>query len=150
MLGHAFRFLRAMRLLPPSLILLSIAPAAWAESQSALPETGSSLLQMFMGLAVVIAMIVGTLWLLKRLGMPRGPSSGLMRVVAGAAVGPRERVVILEIGTTWLVLGVAPGEVSMLAEVPRLEVPASPAGEGKDFASWLKQITERRRGAPDA
>lgn len=148
MLGDAFCFLRAMRLLPPSLILLLIAPAARA--QAALPETGSSVLQMIMGLAVVVGMIIGTLWLLKRLGMPRGPSSGLMRVVAGTAVGPRERVVILEIGTTWLVLGVAPGEVSMLAEVPRLEVPTSPTGEGKDFASWLKQITDRRRGAPDA
>ena len=135
-----------MRPLPPSLLLMSIAPAAWAEA-AAVPDAGGSVVQMLLGLGVVLAMMVGSLWLLKRLTMPRGPSSGLMKVVAGTAVGPRERVVILEVGSTWLVLGVAPGEVSMLAEVPRLDLPAPPPGEhGKDFANWLKQITDRRHG----
>ncbi len=129
------------------LVSLLLPGLAWAEA-SPMPDAGSSILQMLVGLAAVLAMLVGSLWLLKRLALPRGPTSALMRVVAGTAVGPRERVVLLEIGSTWLVLGVAPGEVSMLAEVPRQDVPAATAGDtGKDFASWLKQITERRHGS---
>ncbi|OHC69110.1 MAG: flagellar biosynthetic protein FliO [Rhodocyclales bacterium GWA2_65_20] len=113
-----------------------------------MPDAGGSIVQMLLGLAVVLAMLVGSLWLLKRLTLPRGPTSGLMRVVAGTPVGPRERVVLLEIGSTWLVLGVAQGEVSMLAEVPRQDLPAAPAGDvGKDFASWLRQITDRHHGS---
>ena len=119
---------------------------AWAESAT-VPDAGGSVMQMLFGLFAVLAMLVASLWLLKRLTMPRGPSSGLMRVVAGTAVGTRERVVLLEIGSTWLVLGVAPGEVSMLAEVPRQDLPAAAVGAGgKDFAAWLKQITDRRHG----
>lgn len=134
-----------MRFPRPSLLLPTIVPGlAWAETAAPLPDAGGSVLQMLLGLAAVLAMLAGALWVLKRLALPRGPSSGLMRVIAGTAVGPRERVVILEIGSTWLVLGVAPGEVSMLAEVPRQDLPAAQAGEGKDFAAWLKQITERR------
>jgi flagellar protein FliO/FliZ len=136
--------MRSLRL--PFCFLLALPSLACAESAS-VPDVGTSFLQMLVGLVVVLTMLVGSLWLLKRLTHPRGQSSGLMRVVAGTAVGQRERVVLLEIGSTWLVLGVAPGEVSMLAEVPRQDVPAAPAGEaGRDFAGWLKQITERRNG----
>ena len=137
-----------MRSLRPSLTLLLLLPPslAWAEAV-AVPDAGGSVVQMLGGLLAVLAMLLGSLWLLKRLAQPRGPSSRLMRVIGGTAVGPRERVVLLEIGSTWLVLGVAPGEVSMLAEVPRQDIPAAPVGEGgKDFAAWLKQIADRRHG----
>jgi flagellar protein FliO/FliZ len=112
---------------------------------SASPDLGSSALQMVFGLILVLALLLGTLWLLKRISQPRGAAAGLMRVVAGVAVGTRERVVILEIGNSWLVLGVAPGQVTTLAEIPRQEVPTSattPAA--KDFPAWLKQVIERR------
>jgi flagellar protein FliO/FliZ len=85
------------------------------------------------------------LWLLKRISQPNGPVAGLMRVVAGVSVGPRERVVILELGNSWLVLGVSPGQVSTLAEIPRQEVPTSSKTlAGDDFSSWLKQIVQQR------
>ena len=88
------------------------------------PDFGGSVLQLILGLGLVLAMVVGALWLLKQLTQRRGTASSMLKVVAGTAVGPRERVVIVEVGTTWLVLGVAPGRVSALAEVPR-QTPAA-------------------------
>jgi flagellar protein FliO/FliZ len=119
--------------------------AALAQATSApLPETGAGLLQVFLGLAVVIAALLGGLWLLKRISAPRG-AAGTLRVVAGAAVGARERVVLVEIGETWLVVGVAPGQVSALHQMPRGQLPAAPAvPAAKDFGAWLKQMMERR------
>lgn len=109
------------------------------------PDLGSSALQMIFGLLLVLGLLLGALWLLKRIGQPTGPIAGLMRVVAGVSVGPRERVVILELGNSWLILGVAPGQVSTLAEIPRQEVPATSLEKmHKDFPAWLKQIVERR------
>ena len=71
-----------------------------------------------------------------------------MRVVAGTAVGTRERVVIVEVGSTWLVLGVAPGRVSALAEVPRQSVAVQPASpdspSGAGFPDWLRKLTQRK------
>ena len=133
--------------LPSILLVSSLLPATALAESAQVPDSGGSVLQMVFGLVLVLAMMVGSLWLLKRLTMPRGPASGLMRVVAGTAVGPRERVVLLEVGSKWLVLGVAPGEVSMLAEVPPQDMPSAPADSGKDFAGWLKQVTERRYGS---
>ena len=55
-------------------------------------------------------------WLLKRFA--RGSWSlpaGAIKVIGGVAVGQRERVVVVEVGGTWLVVGVAPGQVRALA-----------------------------------
>jgi flagellar protein FliO/FliZ len=68
-----------------------------------------------------------------------------MRVIAGVAVGPRERVVILELGSSWLVLGVAPGQVNTLAEIPRQEIPASARDAlPADAPAWLGKWLDRR------
>lgn len=105
------------------------------------PDLGGSALQMVFGLVVVLGLLLGALWLLKRISQPQGAAAGLMRVVAGVTVGARERVVILELGNSWLVLGVAPGQVTTLAEIPRQEVPTSAAGTAvKDFPAWLRQV----------
>ena len=142
------------RLAFASFVSFLISPALWAAEGSvgaappaptSAPDLGASALQMVLGLILVLGLLLGTLWLLKRLSQPRGQVAGLMRVVAGVAVGSRERVVILELGNSWLVLGVAPGQVSTLAEIPRQEVPTAAAGlAAKDFPAWLKQIIDRR------
>ena len=97
-------------------------PAANAAANAATapaPNFGGGLVQLLGGLIVVLGLLVGALWLLKQLTQRRGGNSAWLRVVAGTAVGPRERVVIVEVGSTWLVLGVAPGRVNALAEIPR-------------------------------
>jgi flagellar protein FliO/FliZ len=102
-----------------------------------------------MGLVLVLGLILGGLWLLKRLSSP-GVGDGVLHVVAGIAVGPRERVVLVEIGDTWLVLGVAPGQVNTLHQLPRLE--AGPRQVRKpipahDFRNWLENALERKHAA---
>lgn len=101
---------------------------------------------MIMGLGVVLLLVVGSLYVLKRLAAPRGVAAGLLRVVAATAVGARERVVVVEVGETWLVLGVAPGRVTPLSQLPRQELSGAlpPAAAGGDFAVWLKKVMDRR------
>ncbi|MDP2752276.1 MAG: flagellar biosynthetic protein FliO [Rhodocyclaceae bacterium] len=98
--------------------------------------------QLGLSLFVVFALLLGSLWLLKRLGAPQGQTAGLMRIVTATAVGPRERVVILEVGSSWLVLGVAPGQVSTLAEIPRQDLPSAPP-TATDFATRLTLLLRK-------
>lgn len=73
-----------------------------------------STLQMMGGLILVLAVIAGLTWLLKRFALISTTATGTLKVVAATGVGQRERVVVVEIDNTWLVLGVAPGRVNKL------------------------------------
>lgn len=132
------RFLPALLAALPGVALAQTAPAA-------VPDAGAGLLQAFLGLGVVIAALIGGLWLLKRVSAPHGAAAGALRVIAGASVGPRERVMLVEVEDTWLVVGVAPGQVNALHQMPKGRLAASPATPaGRDFGAWLKQVMERR------
>lgn len=129
-------------------LLLALPHAAWAQ---AAPELGSGLLQMLLGLGFIIALIFGSLWLLKRLAAPRGAATQTLRIVAGQAVGARERVVIVEVGDTALVLGVAPGQITTLHTMPKAALPQTPPGNpapAQQFASRLRQMMEKRNAPP--
>ncbi|MCH4562950.1 flagellar biosynthetic protein FliO [Halomonas sp. EGI 63088] len=69
-------------------------------------------------LALIVVIIVVASAVLKRVGVNRQAHGGRLRVVGGTSVGNRERVVIVQVEETWLVLGVGGGQVSKLHELP--------------------------------
>ncbi|MDA8383599.1 MAG: flagellar biosynthetic protein FliO [Betaproteobacteria bacterium] len=104
-------------------------------------------LQVLAGLALVLAAIVGTAWLLKRFVPGQRWAGGALRVVGGVLVGPKERVVLVEIGETWLVLGVAPGRVNALYTLPKpKDYEAGPSAQPEAaFPAWLKRALQGRQ-----
>lgn len=132
----------------PTLVCASSAPIATAPAVS----TAGSLLQVFIGLVAVLLLIGATGWLAKRMGMTRGGTSGLLHVVGSTSVGARERVVVIEIGESWLVVGVTPSSVNSLMTLPKGEVPPqmNPALNASvaalmPFKARLQQMIEKRR-----
>ncbi len=125
----------------------SLASLAHAQTPAAAASAmGGQMMSLVISTAAVIALIAGAAWLLKRMAPSHYSSTGALRVVAGAAVGPRERVVVVEIGMTWLVLGVAPGSVNVLHQLPRAEAPAAvvcPPHKTATFAQWLARMSGR-------
>ncbi len=118
-----------------------------AGAASAMPA--GSVVQVVLGLAAVLALVGAAAWLLKRFSPLRGTASGLIRVIGGAAVGQRERVVLVEVGGTWLLVGVAPGQVRALHTMPRTESaiapgPPTPALAEAGFATRLRRMMEKR------
>ncbi|MCU7931509.1 MAG: flagellar biosynthetic protein FliO [Candidatus Thiodiazotropha sp. (ex Codakia rugifera)] len=78
------------------------------------PLGTESLLNTAGGLLLVLALIVGGAWLFKRYGqLPMG-GKGMVRVVGGTSIGTREKVVVVEVENTRLLLGVAPGQIRTL------------------------------------
>ena len=66
------------------------------------------------------------------------------RVVGGLMISPRERIVLIEVEDTWIVVGIVPGQIKTLHTLPKGELPPPVAGDGT-FAQWLKQIAERNK-----
>lgn len=101
-------------------------------------------------LALVLAIIFACSALLRRWGPQRRAAGGHLQVVASTAIGSRERVVVVEIDGTWLVLGVGGGQVSKLHELP---APAQPeatgpyaAREGERFAARFARALKHNAG----
>ncbi|HET7222979.1 MAG TPA: flagellar biosynthetic protein FliO [Rhodanobacteraceae bacterium] len=95
-------------------------------------------------LLVIVAVIFLCAWLVRRLGPGGGTVGQRVKVIAAKAVGTKERVVIVEVEGTWLVLGVTAGGISKLHEMPPgkpAPAAATPAGDtfAKRFAAALKQ-----------
>ena len=95
-------------------------------------------LQLLAGMAAVIAAIAGVAWLARRAGLAQVSGGQLMRLVSALPVGAKERVVVVELGEQWLVLGIAPGRVSVLATLPRGLLPAA-APPAFGFAALLEK-----------
>jgi flagellar protein FliO/FliZ len=133
---------------PGLMLVLALAPARAAAQTTAIPETpgvpGSAMLQMLFGLALVIGVLFLGAYFLRRFGGGRMfGDSGALRVVGGLMLGPRERIVLLEVGETWLVVGIVPGQIKTLHTLPRGELPAGKDAENR-FGVWLRQMVERK------
>ncbi|HDR9797370.1 TPA: flagellar biosynthetic protein FliO [Burkholderia cenocepacia] len=95
---------------------------------SAAPSLGiGAVLQTLVGLAVVIGLVFACAWLARRFGFQPARRGGPLKVVSSVGLGAKESATIVEIGDTWLVLGVAPGNVRLLHTLPAGSVAATAA-----------------------
>ena len=120
----------------------------WA---SQAPSAAGSLLQTILSLGFVIALLVGLAWLLKRFGPKHITGGTTVKLVGALSVGARERILVVEVGEQWIVVGASPGRMNALATLPRQEIDeADLAGAqpvpGANFAEWFKQTIEKRNG----
>ena len=132
------------RRLPPALCALLPAVA-----HASAAEAAGSIVTMIFGLVIVLAAFYGLLHVLKRLQTQGASGQAKLNVIGAVSVGPRERVVLVEIGERVLVLGVAPGHVGTLDRLPSVAVPRNPAAQhvAPDFAAKLARIMKGQRDA---
>ncbi|WP_366146116.1 flagellar biosynthetic protein FliO [Paraburkholderia sp.] len=115
---------------------------------SSVPSLGfGAVLQTILGLLLVIALVFACAWLARRFGLqPGGSRSGLVKTIGGASLGGKERVTVVEIGDTWLVLGAAPGSVRLLHTMPA----GSAAVPGRETGSADPSVDASRAGDASA
>lgn len=114
------------------------APAATGGSSAAI-----GLLQTSLSLVLVLAVILGLAWLAQRLKLTPGRRSGALSILAEVPVGPKELVVLLQVGDRQALVGVGADGVRSLALMGAVvEVPeAAPAATG--FAARLAEALGR-------
>ena len=139
-----------------ALIAASFSPLALAADPTrpvyvpppAAAVSSGSVLQVILSLLLVLAAVVVVAWILKRINLPQQGAGNALKVISGVAVGQRERIVLVEVNDTWLVVGVAPGQVNALHTMPKGALPSaantSTTVEDNKFQFWLKQMMEKR------
>jgi flagellar protein FliO/FliZ len=118
--------------------------------QATAPSAGGGLLQTSLALLFVIGLMLGLAWLTKRFGPKNfGGGNSNVKLVGSLSVGTRERILVVEVGEQWIVVGASPGRMNALATMPRQESsePVQPATvPGANFADWIKQTIDKRNG----
>ena len=108
-----------------------------------------AMLQAFGGLALVVVLMFASAWLFRRSGGMQALSRGPVRMVGGISVGTREKVVLLEVADSWVLIGVAPGQVRALHTLPRQD-PAPTVSDvptGAPFQQLLARLGGRGEGS---
>ena len=119
-----------------------LAKAAMPVGQHA-PATPSLFGAVF-ALLLVLALIVGLGWLLKRMpGSGFRPAEG-MKLVASLNVGARERLVVVEVNNQQLLLGVTAGSINTLHVLPE-PLPATPPPNLKQLPNFAQVLAQKLR-----
>lgn len=131
---------------PTFLWLLLSGSAAAAEQRvgkevSVSPLAAGTLLETVAGLLLILALIVALGWLVRRYGKLPSAGKGIVTVVGGVSLGPRERAVVLQVGEVRLLVGVAPGRVQTLHVLGAGGEAAAP-GETEVFSRQLQTQLE--------
>ena len=110
---------------------------------SSVPGTGvAGLGQVTLSLCIVLGAIFLCAWFARRMRNISGGRAGAINVIAEVRLGAKERAVLLQVGNTQLLVGVAPGQISalhVLAEPLVPPAPAAPGIEGISFKSLLRK-----------
>ncbi|NTV94234.1 MAG: flagellar biosynthetic protein FliO [Thiobacillus sp.] len=135
-----------MKLPRGSVILLAGMLPLAVHAAEAMPQTSAfgAFFQALVGLLIVLGMLYGFFWLLRRFGPVQSGAQGVVKVVGGVMLGPRERLVVVEVENTWVLVGVASGHVSALhtlAKPEGVDTTAQPAGP--PFADKLSDLLRR-------
>lgn len=101
------------------------------------------LLQVVLALLAILALIIGAAWMAKRFLAVNTHAGTAIKMIGGINVGGRERVLLLEVGEQWVVIGVAPGHISTLTTMPRQTIIPGNNESPKAFSAWLKQKMEK-------
>jgi flagellar protein FliO/FliZ len=102
-------------------------------------------MQMFFGLFIVIGLIVGMAWFMRRMGNMSAVGAGNLKVVGGVSVGQRERIVLVQAGDTQLLVGVGPGTIRTLHVMDEPIVNVSQGGTpSSGFAEKLHAAIKNR------
>jgi len=126
--------------------------ASMPTSSTAGPGAGG-LLKTIMALMLVLGLLAGLAWMMKRFGPRMSGGSANLRVVGALNLGGRERIMVVEVGDQWIVVGAAPGRVNALHTMPRQEGELAPtvayggavgANPANNFSDWLKKTIDKR------
>lgn len=78
------------------------------------PIGAEYLVQYSLGLIVVLSTVVALVWVLRRFNRFQSSIGGTLKTLGGLSLGGRERIILVQVGETQLLLGVAPGRIQTL------------------------------------
>ncbi|MEB0078715.1 flagellar biosynthetic protein FliO [Pseudomonas sp. CCI3.2] len=101
---------------------------------------GGQLTQLVLGLLLVVGLIFGLAWLLRRVQGANPRNGQLIELLGSRALGPRDRLVLVQVGKEQILLGISPGRITPLHVLKEpVQVPDS-ENATPEFAQRLMEL----------
>lgn len=117
------------------LIVLALPSVAFAAEGSrhfgvAAPELSMAMITQFgLGLALIVFLIYLLAWVSKKIQGTMKSDHESLKIVGGLAVGSKERLVLVQVHDEQILIGTAPGHISILHVIDHKKIPSSRSAE---------------------
>lgn len=110
-----------------------------------MPYEPDGLASVSLAIVIIAALFWGALWALRRMRPNNAMwGAGDCRIVRSLALGPRERLFVIRVGSKHLVVGVGAAAISLLCELDEPLPPIVPANA--KFGEAVRKAIERWHG----
>ncbi|AZL74978.1 flagellar biosynthetic protein FliO [Pseudomonas oryziphila] len=130
-----------------ALAALLASEAVIAAGETAAPPTavpgglGAQLAQMVFGLLLVVGLIFFLAWLLRRMQGSAQRGAQVIEIVGSRAIGPRDRLLLVQVGKEQILIGHTPGSIEALHVMAEpVEVPTAARQATPEFAQRLLEL----------
>ncbi|MCP1464702.1 MULTISPECIES: flagellar biosynthetic protein FliO [unclassified Pseudomonas] len=128
-------------------LLAALPLAVWAAEPvaqvAAAPVGGSvggQLTQLVLGLLLVVGLIFVLAWLMRRVQSIGPGNAQVIEMIGSRALGPRDRLVLVQVGEEQILLGITPGRITPL-HVLKTPVPTTQSQPATpEFAQRLMEL----------
>jgi len=135
-----------MRAIAAFAALLASQACLAAATPAATPATapgslGGQLAQMVFGLLLVVGLIFFLSWVLRRMQSTAVKGGQVIEIVGSRAIGPRDRLLLVQVGKEQILIGHTPGSIEALHVLAEpVEVPAGARQATPEFAQRLMEL----------
>jgi flagellar protein FliO/FliZ len=103
-------------------------------------SVGGQLTQLVLGLLLVVGLIFVLAWLMRRVQSIGPGNAQVIEMIGSRALGPRDRLVLVQVGEEQILLGITPGRITPL-HVLKTPVPTTPSQPATpEFAQRLMEL----------
>lgn len=119
-----------------------LAAATPTSTPAAAPGSlGGQLAQMVFGLLLVVGLIFFLAWLLRRMQGTAVKGGQVIEIVGSRAIGPRDRLLLVQVGKAQILIGHTPGSIEALHVLAEpVDVPENARQATPEFAQRLMEL----------
>jgi flagellar protein FliO/FliZ len=102
-----------------------------------------NLFQTIISLVLIVGILIGLAVLFKKFGLNRINPTVPIKIIGAVHIGNNQRIMVIEAGEEWLVLGATPHHISTLTTMPRQENEDLSSVNQTNHPTWLQNALQK-------
>jgi len=114
-------------------------PCIASAAEAVVANTSPNLVRIVVSLVLVVGILIVLAVTFKKFGFNQLHSTLPVKIIGAVSVGNNQRIMVIEAGDEWIVLGVTPQNISTITRMPRQEGDSTVSGIDKpNVPGWMQ------------